>query len=63
MDLEVLASHFQSIDVFAAFLSLKTAKKVFNASHASRGSVRRVTNKPNEEVLNDIGNLLRAFTV
>jgi hypothetical protein len=57
-----LANRFKPIGSFAAFLNVKTAEKVFSPSIAKK-EVQRTINKPQIQLLSEIGNLLRAFTV
>jgi hypothetical protein len=62
-DLETIANHFRPIGVFSAFVNLKIDERTVSPSSAARGKAQRVSNKPNKELLGDIANLMRAFTV
>lgn len=61
-DLQKLAEHFESRAAFAAFFHLKTLNSNLAPAIVER-EVRRRTNHPNRQLLNEIGNLMRAFTV
>jgi hypothetical protein len=60
-DLQVLADHFKQVDVFGAFLRVKTLTEEFVPSIAKE--IRRRTYQPDAKLLHTIGNLFRVFTV
>jgi hypothetical protein len=62
-DLQSLASRFKPIGVFTAFMKLNNGENVLKPTTASRGEVQRAVNRPNVDLLSDISNFMRAFTV